>query len=254
VRILYFDCFAGAAGDMIVGALLDAGLPLEELKRALGSLPVDGWEVSADRVLKTGLTATKFRVHEHLAAVPRHPQHEDHAHHDSHSHPHDHPHSHGHADPSAHAHAPGSRPGHHSLTDIERAIQRSALSDAGKARAIGMFHRLAEVEASIHGMSVDQVHLHEVGALDSIIDIVGAVFGIEWFNAGRIVASPLNVGGGMVRSAHGVFPVPAPATHSDRAAHSDRSADPVGVRIRFRSDSADAGRPRGLWRWRPRSG
>ena len=204
MTILYFDCFAGAAGDMILGALLDAGLPFDELKRALGSLAVDGWTVSVDRVIKTGVTATKFRVHEHahanvpsgnvasgfltaeaLAEVVSRTD----------GHPHHHP------------HAP-----HHSLKDIEAAIGRSALSDAGKARAIAMFHRLAGAEAGIHGMPVDQVHLHEVGAIDSIIDIVGAVFALEWFNADRIVVSPLNVGGGMVRSAHGVFPVPAPAT------------------------------------------
>ncbi len=106
-----------------------------------------------------------------------------------------------------HDHAP-----HHSLKEIEAAIGRSALSDAGKARAIAMFRRLGEAEAAIHGMSIDTVHLHEVGAIDSIIDIVGAVFALEWFAADRIVVSPLNVGGGMVRSAHGVFPVPAPAT------------------------------------------
>jgi uncharacterized protein (TIGR00299 family) protein len=190
VRILYFDCFAGAAGDMILGAMLDAGLPFEALERALGSLAVEGWDVSADRVLKTGLTATKFRVHERV-----HTHSHEHAH--SHAHVHSHPHPHHH---------------HHSLKDIERAIGRSALSESARARASGMFRRLAEVEASIHGMPVDQVHLHEVGAIDSIIDIVGAAFGIEWFNADRIVASPLNVGGGMIKSAHGVFPVPAPAT------------------------------------------
>jgi uncharacterized protein (TIGR00299 family) protein len=187
VTILYFDCFAGAAGDMILGALLDAGLPFEELKRALGSLAVDGWEVSVDRVIKTGVTATKFRVHEHSPA---------HSHAEGQEH--EHPHRDGH--------------GHHSLKEIEAAIRRSSLSDAGKAKAIAMFYRLAEAEATIHGMPVDQVHLHEVGALDSIIDIVGAVFALEWFKADRIVVSPLNVGGGMVRSAHGVFPVPAPAT------------------------------------------
>ena len=192
MKLLYFDCFAGAAGDMIVGALLDAGLPFDELKRALGSLAVEGWDVSVDRVLKTGVSATKFKVHEHAHA---------HVHPHAHSH-HDHDHRH-----EDHRHAP-----HHSLKETEAAIGRSALSDAGKARAIAMFRRLAEAEAAIHGMSVDAVHLHEVGAIDSIIDIVGAVFALEWFAADRIVVSPLNVGGGMVRSAHGVFPVPAPAT------------------------------------------
>ena len=172
MRILYFDCFAGAAGDMILGALLDAGLPFDELKHALGSLAVEGWDVSVDRVIKKGLSATKFRVH-----------------------------------PLSLAHH-----GHHSLQEIETAIGRSALTVAGKARAMAMFHRLASAEAAIHGTSLDQVHLHEVGAVDSIIDIVGVVFGLEWFKADRIVVSPLNVGGGMVRSAHGIFPVPAPAT------------------------------------------
>lgn len=191
MKILYFDCFAGAAGDMILGALLDAGLPLAELQRALGSLAVEGFEVSVDRVLKTGITATKFRVHEH-------------AHQGSgigdqgsgHSHPH--PHAHGDQ--------------HHSLADIHAAIGRSALSTAGKAKATGMFQRLAEAEAAIHDVPLERIHLHEVGALDSIIDIVGAVFALEWFKADRIVVSPINVGGGTVRSAHGTFPVPAPAT------------------------------------------
>jgi uncharacterized protein (TIGR00299 family) protein len=102
--------------------------------------------------------------------------------------------------------------GHRPLSEIFVAIDRSSLSDRGKARAIKMFRRLGEVEAAIHGMPIDKVHLHEVGAIDSIIDIVGAVFALEWFKADRIVVSPINVGGGMVTSAHGVFPVPAPAT------------------------------------------
>ncbi len=180
MKILYFDCFAGAAGDMILGALLDAGLPFDELKRALGSLAVEGWDVSVDRVIKTGVTATKFRVHEHV-------------------------HAHG-SDSDGHHHK------HYHLKHIFAAIERSALNEAGKAKAVTMFQRLAEAEAAIHGTTMERVHLHEVGALDSIIDIVGAVFALEWFKADRIVVSPMNVGGGMVKSAHGVFPVPAPAT------------------------------------------
>jgi pyridinium-3,5-bisthiocarboxylic acid mononucleotide nickel chelatase len=183
LKVLYFDCFAGAAGDMIVGALLDAGLPFEELQRALGSLAVEGWDVSVARVVKTGITATKFRVHEHA-----------HVHDGGHGHDHQHDH------------------GHHSLDQISAAINRSSLSDAGKARAIAMFQRLGEAESAIHGIPIDKIHLHEVGAIDSIIDIVGAVFAIEWFKADRIVVSPINVGSGMVRTEHGVFPVPAPAT------------------------------------------
>lgn len=199
MTILYFDCFAGAAGDMILGALVDAGLPFDQLQRALGSLAVDGWEVSIDRVIKAGVTATKFRVHEHAGV---------HAHVHAHHHLPPSPAGHTHAGSGAASHAHG----HHSLKEIDAAIRRSALSESGKAKAIAMFHRLAQAEAAIHGMPVDQVHLHEVGAIDSIIDIVGAVFALEWFKADRIVVSPLNLGGGMVRSAHGLFPVPAPAT------------------------------------------
>ena len=179
MKLLYFDCFSGAAGDMILGALIDAGLPLPELRQALGSLGVDGWEVSADRVVKGGITATKFRVTE---------RHHHHHHGDDHHHH------------------------HHTVAEIKRAIDRSALGEAGKARAKALFDRLAEAEAAVHNMPVDQVHLHEVGEIDSIIDIVGAVFALEWFAADRIVVSPINVGSGMVKTAHGIFPVPAPAT------------------------------------------
>ena len=195
MKVLYFDCFAGAAGDMILGALLDAGLPFEELKRALGSLAVEGWDVSVDRVVKTGITATKFRVHEHV-----HPPSLAHSGASfgeagsGHRHHHDH--------------------GHRSLEEIYAAINRSSLSDTGKAKAIAMFRRLGEAESAIHGIPIEKIHLHEVGAIDSIIDIVGAVFAIEWFKADRIVVSPINVGSGMVRTEHGVFPVPAPATVS----------------------------------------
>ena len=101
---------------------------------------------------------------------------------------------------------------HRSLAEINSLIERSALSPAAQARAKELFHRLGEAEAAIHQIPIEKIHLHEVGALDSIIDIVGAVFALEWFHADRIISSPLNVGGGMVHSAHGHFPVPAPAT------------------------------------------
>jgi uncharacterized protein (TIGR00299 family) protein len=188
VKLLYFDCFSGAAGDMILGALIDAGLPLEELKRALGSLAVDGWDVSADKVVKAGITATKFRVH---SAVGLQSAVHNQVHHHHH---HDHPHH------------------HRTVAEIKAAIDRSALSDKGKTRAKALFDRLAEAEAAVHNMPIEKVHLHEVGELDSIIDIVGAVFALEWLGADRIVVSPINVGSGVVKTAHGVYPVPAPAT------------------------------------------
>jgi hypothetical protein len=193
-KILYFDCFSGASGDMVLGALLDAGLPLAELEAALGSLMIPGWSVSAERVLRGGVSATKFRVHE-PAGTGGHGHSGEGGHHHGHSHD--------------HGEAGG---GHRSLAEIAALIGKSSLDAGARERAIALFTRLAGVEADIHRMPVEQVHLHEVGAIDSIVDIVGAVFGLQWFGADRIVASPLNVGGGMVRSAHGVFPVPAPAT------------------------------------------
>ena len=185
MKILYFDCFNGGAGDMVLGAFLDAGLPLDLLRDALGSLGLRDYEVSADRVLRAGVTATKFRLLERAPAPA--------------------------APAAGHNHGHGGH-SHRSLKEIRHLIDHSALSPEGKARAKALFDRLAGAEAEIHGMPVEQVHLHEVGALDSIIDIVGAVFAFEWARADRIVVSPLNVGAGTVRSAHGTFPVPAPAT------------------------------------------
>jgi uncharacterized protein (TIGR00299 family) protein len=174
---LYFDCFSGASGDMILGAFVDLGLPLAGLREALGSLAIEYGQVTAERVTRAGLSATKFRLIEHAADA---------------------------ANGGAHR--------HHHLKHIVAAIRRSSLSTSGQDRAVHLFERLAEAEASIHGTPIERVHLHEVGALDSIIDIVGAVYAFEWFGVSDIVASPLNVGGGTVRCAHGLFPVPAPAT------------------------------------------
>jgi uncharacterized protein (TIGR00299 family) protein len=181
--MLYFDCFSGAAGDMILGALIDLGLPLDALRSALGSLALEYGDVTADRVLRAGVSATKFRLIEH-STHPAHPTLPEH--------------------PTHHA--------HYHLKHIVAAIRKSALSPTGQDRAAHLFERLAEAEASIHNTPIERVHLHEVGAVDSIIDIVGAVYAFEWFGSDDIVASPLNVGGGMVKCAHGVFPVPAPAT------------------------------------------
>ena len=175
---LYFDCFSGASGDMILGALLDLGLPLDGLRAALGSLAIEYGEVTVERVSRGGVAAAKFRLIEKPAETTAA--------------------NHGHK--------------HHHLKHIVAAIGRSSLSPSGQERAVHLFERLAAAEAAIHETPIERVHLHEVGALDSIIDIVGAVYGFEWFGIDDVVSSPLNVGGGTVRCAHGVFPVPAPAT------------------------------------------
>ena len=174
MRMLYFDCFSGAAGDMILGSLIDAGVPLDEVRRALGSLAIEPDAVWTERVVRSGVTATKFCVKGEDGGGHHHP--------------------------------------HRHLKGVYRLIDGSALSPAGKQRAKALFERLGEAEAAIHGTSLEKVHLHEVGALDSIIDIVGSVFALEWLGVDAVAASPLNVGSGAVRVAHGLYPVPAPAT------------------------------------------
>ena len=174
--MLYLDCFSGASGDMVVGAFLDLGLPIDALRGALGSLALEYGDVSAETVTRAGITATKFRLHDQRPP------------------------------------AAGGGHGHYHFKGIVNAIRASALTPASQGRAIHLFERLAAAEAAIHGTPIDKVHLHEVGALDSIIDIVGAVYAFEYFGIDDVVASPLNVGGGTVRCAHGDFPVPAPAT------------------------------------------
>jgi len=231
LRVLYFDCFSGAAGDMILGALIDAGVPLADVRQALGSLAIAPDTVWTDRVVRGGISSTKFRVR----GEDREPL--DHAHdHDDdpsrgpavderHAHPHGaHARSTRSADDASHGIGHQSPPHgpdddgdaghavHRTLAEIGRLIDGSALSDEGRARAKELFHRLGEAEARVHGVPLEQVHLHEVGALDSIVDIVGTVFALEMLRPDRIVSSPLNVGSGTVRSAHGLFPVPAPAT------------------------------------------
>jgi hypothetical protein len=186
-RVVYFDCASGASGDMLLGALVDLGLPLEVLRQELDKLPLQGYRLEAHAVDRSGLRATKVDV---LVSGQDH----DHPHHD-HSH-------HDHAE-------------HHpqrGLNDILDLLRRSALDGPVKDRAAELFRRLAEAEAAVHGTSAEAVHFHEVGAIDSIVDIVGAVCGLAWLKAARFAASPLNVGTGVVTMSHGTFPVPPPAT------------------------------------------
>jgi len=181
--MFYLDCFSGASGDMILGALIDLGLPVDALRSALGSLAIEYGDISADRVMRAGISSAKFQLHDRRP--PPSPAATDAA-------------SAGHQ--------------HYHLKGIVNAIRRSALKRESQDKAIALFERLAEAEASIHDTPIEKVHLHEVGALDSIIDIVGAVYGFDYFGIDDIVSSPLNVGGGTVRCAHGELPVPAPAT------------------------------------------
>jgi hypothetical protein len=188
-RIAYLDCSSGASGDMLLGALVDLGLSVDALRGELAKLPLTGYRIEAYKVHRSGLHATKVDVVT-----------EESGHGHGHDHAHGHEHGHHHATP------------HRGLREILDLIDRSALEAAVKERSARLFRRLAETEASVHGASPEDVHFHEVGAVDSIVDIVGGVVGLTWLRADRVVASPLNVGTGTVSMSHGVFAVPPPAT------------------------------------------
>src|ERR1041385_2330790 len=194
MRIAYFDCPSGAAGDMILGALVDAGLPFEELARGLAGLRLPGWSLERHEVMKGMFRATKVEVHVH-----------DHDHLHDHGHGHDHDHHHAH--PHGHHHHPD-----RGLREILALIAASDLPAPVKENAGRIFTRLGEAEARVHGTTLEQVHFHEVGAVDAIIDITGACLGMHLLGIERVHCSALPVGGGFVMSAHGRIPVPAPAT------------------------------------------
>src|SRR5687767_2538 len=198
-RTLYLDCFAGASGDMLVGAMLDCGLDFESLRIELLKLGVEGYELSLKRVDRSGISSAKFDVH----LTSEHHSHEHHSH-EHHSHEH---HSHEHHSHEHHSH------GHHrALSEIKRIISSSNLNDRVKRRSQTIFQRIGEAESKIHNIPIESVHFHEVGAIDSIVDIVGACVAFEALKIERIISSPLHVGSGTFQCAHGTYPVPGPAT------------------------------------------
>jgi len=201
MRIGYLECFSGISGDMLLGALVDAGVPFACLEETTAALGV-GARLEMRKVSRGGLAATKVDVitPDSPAYEPAH-THPEHAAHHEHEHRHE-EHSH-----SAHTHAP-----HRALSAIVEIIRRAPLTESVKERAIRAFQMLGEVEAAIHSVPVEEVHFHEVGAVDTIIDIVCSAAGAEALGVDRWIASPLNVGSGTVVCQHGTLPVPAPAT------------------------------------------
>ena len=183
-NILYIEPNSGVSGDMMIGTLLDLGFSFEELREKLLLLPLDGYRLSAKKCDRSGIQATKFNVHE------------EHEHHHHHQHHHDH-HKNDHH--------------HRTFADIRAMIEESGLSLWVKEKSIEAFRRLAEAEGKIHGKPADLVHFHEVGAVDSIVDIVGTMIIMESFSSMRIVSSAVNVGQGTLECQHGVYPVPGPA-------------------------------------------
>jgi pyridinium-3,5-bisthiocarboxylic acid mononucleotide nickel chelatase len=210
MRIGYLECFSGISGDMMLGALVDAGVPLSVLKETVAALNV-GARLETQRVMRGGLAATKVDViaPEHSAATQEHtPDHDRASHsHDHHvHHDHDASHKHSHGD-HEHSHAP-----HRSLSSILAVIRSAPLAERVKERAVRAFQLLGEAEAAIHSIPIEKVHFHEVGAVDTIADIVCSAAGCEALGVDRWLCSPLNVGSGTVNCAHGTLPVPAPAT------------------------------------------
>ena len=170
MKLAYFDCFSGISGDMTLGALVDAGCPVEHLRSELRTLQVPGWELSAERVWKNGMAATSVKVRT-----------ED-------------------------------RQKHRSLDTILEILKGAKLAGSVCDRASAIFSKLGEAEARVHDVPLEKIHFHEVGAVDAIVDIVGACIGFRFLGIEKFACSALNVGGGTVKMAHGTLPVPAPAT------------------------------------------
>src|SRR5215813_1052811 len=170
MKLAYFDCFSGISGDMTLGALVDAGCPVDHLRDELRGLQVAGWELSAEKVWKNGMAATYVKVKA-----------ED-------------------------------QQKHRSPTAILEILTKSRLALPVRDRAAAIFTKLGEAEARVHDAPLEKIHFHEVGAVDAIVDIVGACIGFEVLGIDQFACSPLNVGGGTAKMAHGVLPVPAPAT------------------------------------------
>ncbi|TDP91288.1 uncharacterized protein (TIGR00299 family) protein [Halanaerobium saccharolyticum] len=251
-NILYFDINSGISGDMTIASLLDLGVDKDKFLNELKKLKLAGYEIEISTVQKNGITATDFKViledeshpdlvedsghshdhshnhsdhsHDHDGHPHEHHEggcqgcgnhdhhHNDHSHSDS-DHQHDHlDHNHNHGEGHSHSHEHSSNHVHRNFNDIKELINQSQLNQNVKDLSIDIFAKVAEAEAKVHNKKIDEVHFHEVGAVDSIVDIVGAAILVDLLNPDHIYASPVPLGTGFVDAAHGRIPVPAPAT------------------------------------------
>lgn len=250
MKTLYFDCFSGISGDMVIGALIDAGADPDHLVKELKKLKLeDEYELKWTKVIKNGITSTKFDVvltnedhthshshdhdhhhthdhshshehshehshdHEHTHSHDHHHDHEhshthDHSHGHEHSHTHVHHHDHGHS----HTHDHDHHHAHRAYSEIVHLIKNAKFSEQVETVALRIFKKIGEAEGLIHGIPLEKVHFHEVGAVDSIIDIVGAAILLEQLGNPAVKASSVPVGFGKIHIDHGIYPVPAPAT------------------------------------------
>lgn len=177
MKTLYFDLFSGISGDMFLGALIDLGVDASRLERELKKLPLGGWHLKVSRQINGGIAGVKFEVMTNESDTPRSPS-----------------------------------PPHRTFAEIKRLIARSRLSLWARQKSVAVFQRIAEAEGKIHGVPSERVHFHEIGAVDSIVDIVGACVALEQLGKPRVLASPVIEGIGWIDCAHGRLPVPAPAT------------------------------------------
>ena len=203
MKVLYYDCFSGISGDMNLGAMIDLGVKENDLRKELRKLHLDDefiMEVRPDQ--RKGITGTRVIVdllHNHNGHYDGHAHGVGHHHHDEGGEDH-------------HHHGEDEHHHHRNLKDIEKIINNSSLKQRVKDLSLKMFLEIAQAEGKIHGMPVDEVHFHEVGAIDSIVDVVGAAICYDLLGVDKVIFSPITVGGGFVNCAHGRFPVPAPAT------------------------------------------
>ncbi|GKU24895.1 nickel pincer cofactor biosynthesis protein LarC [Clostridium folliculivorans] len=236
MKILYYDCFCGISGDMNLGALIDLGVDKEYLLNEIAKLNISSeYGIDIRKDIKNGITGTKVDViineqdnhnhahmdEDHLNESHTHTNiheldqnvHHEHNHNSQHSHHHNHiDEGHSHEDLNLSENKTHHHHGHRNFNDIKNIISSSELSDKVKSLSLAIFMRIAEAEAEVHGKTIDEVHFHEVGAIDSIIDIVGAAIALDYLKVDKIMASTIQLGGGFVRCAHGLIPVPAPAT------------------------------------------
>mgnify|MGYP002385920470 FL=1 len=218
MKILYYDCFSGISGDMNLGAMLDLGVSRDTLINGLQKLNIEGWKLEITRDQRHGISGTRVTVvtddpessgndHDHM-----HDHGNDHVH--NHDHGHDHMHDHGqdHGHDHEHNHVHDHHTGHRNLADIEKIINGSSLPERVTGLAMKIFSRIAVAEAAVHDKPVNEITFHEVGAIDSIVDIVGAAICYDALGVDRAYVSEIELGSGMVRCEHGLLPVPAPAT------------------------------------------
>ncbi|CAK6474514.1 LarC family nickel insertion protein [Peribacillus castrilensis] len=227
MRTLYFDCFSGISGDMVIGALIDAGADPVQMEEELKKLNIDEeYNLSWGKVVKNGITSTKFHViltskseqtpeHSHSHAQEHshghsHGHSHEHEHSHGHSHSHEHEHSHGHE--HNHSHVPHSHHSSRTYKQIVEAINEANFNESVANMSLAIFKKIGEAEGHIHGLPLDKVHFHEVGAVDSIIDIIGAAILIDQLGIESVQSSAIPTGSGHVHIDHGIYPVPAPAT------------------------------------------